>query len=86
MKEDRYTIQLSKSAQKFLDKQPDNMAQEILDDIYKLPWQGNIDMIKGKKEKVYRLRTHNVRVIYTVDHGRLIVVVIDIDNRGDVYK
>ena len=33
-----------------------------------------------------RLRTHEVRVFYTVEHDRLLVLVLDIDNRGDAYK
>lgn len=82
----KYNVELSKPARKFLAKQPQKLKDDVLNDIYKLPHTGNIDTIKGADGKVYRLRTHGVRVVYTVDHGKLLVLVIDIDNRGDVYK
>ncbi|MBY4596433.1 type II toxin-antitoxin system RelE/ParE family toxin [bacterium BD-1] len=34
----------------------------------------------------YRLRVGDWRVIYTVDSGRLIVLVLDIGPRGGIYK
>lgn len=33
-----------------------------------------------------RLRVGDYRIIYTVEHGELIVYVIDIGNRGEIYK
>lgn len=83
---EKYNIQLSKPARKFLAKQSQKLKDDVMNDIYELPHRGNIDTIKGANGRVYRLRTHGVRVIYTVDHGQLLVLVIDIDNRGDVYK
>lgn len=83
---EKYNVQLSKPARKFLAKQPQKLKDDVLNDIYKLPHSGNIDTIKGASGRLYRLRTHGVRVVYTVDHGELLVMVIDIDNRGDVYK
>ena len=37
-------------------------------------------------ENVLRLRVGTYRIIYTVDHGKLIVTVIDAGNRGQIYK
>lgn len=34
----------------------------------------------------YRLRVGDYRVIYTIDNGHYIVCVVDIGNRGDIYK
>ena len=34
----------------------------------------------------FRLRIGQWRAVYTVDHGRLLVVVIKIASRGDIYK
>ena len=42
--------------------------------------------IKSKYDDLLRLRVGNYRIVYTVDNGKLIVYVIDIDNRGDIYK
>ncbi len=35
---------------------------------------------------LYRLRVGDYRVIYTVNNGELVVYVIDVGNRGDIYK
>ena len=52
---------------------------------------GNLPMVKIIKrlqgyENVLRLRVGTYRIIYTVDHGKLIVTVIDAGNRGQIYK
>ena len=33
-----------------------------------------------------RLRVGNYRVIYRIDEGRVIVIVVDIDHRKDIYE
>lgn len=45
----------------------------------------NIKRLKGHQD-LLRLRVGDYRVIYTVNNGKLIVCVVDIGNRGDVYK
>ena len=44
-----------------------------------------IKKLKGYDD-LLRLRVGDYRIIYTVDNGKLIIYVIDIDNRGDIYK
>jgi len=40
----------------------------------------------GKKEKVFRIRVSDFRVLYRVDYENLLLVVINIDLRKKVYK
>ena len=40
---------------------------------------------KLKAEDGYRIRVGDFRVVYTVDDGRITVVVVEIGARGDVY-
>ena len=75
-----YKIILSKKAKKFIDKLP-----RLAANIERLPNGEDIKKLKGHSD-LLRLRVGNYRVIYTVDHGVLTVYVIDVDNRGDVYK
>ena len=42
--------------------------------------------IKLTGEDAYRIRVGDYRVIYTVDDGRLIVVVIDSGHRREIYR
>ena len=50
-----------------------------------LPNGEDIKKLKGHND-LFRLRVGDYRIIYTVDNGELIIYVIDINNRGDVYK
>ncbi len=80
-----YRIVLKKSAKKFLDKLPPNERGRIVRELEKLPKGEDIKPLRGHDE-LMRLRIGKYRAIYTVDNGRLVVVVIDVDSRGQVYK
>ena len=80
-----YQIILKKKAKKFVDKLPINEKKRIVSAIEHLPNGENIKKLKGYNN-LLRLRVGNYRIIYTVDNGKLIVYIIDIDNRGDIYK
>lgn len=82
-----YTIQIEKLAEKFIRKLPAPDKERVLKAIYKLPDEGDIKQLKGKKSNGFlRLRVGDYRVIYTVDHGKLIVCVVDAGNRGQIYN
>lgn len=68
-----------------MDKLPLNERKRLSAAISQLPNGEDIKKLKGHDD-LLRLRVGNYRVVYTVDNGKLIVYVIDIDNRGDIYK
>lgn len=78
-------IEIDKPALKFLAKQPKPQQERLLRAIYKLPNEGDIKRMAGA-DGLYRLRVGDYRVLYTVEDTRLIVYVLQIGNRGDVYK
>ncbi len=80
-----YNIQLEKAAIKFLQKQSKSQKDRILKAIEKLLYDGDITPLKGYND-MYRLRVGDCRVIYTKEENKLLIVIINIDNRGDVYK
>lgn len=83
----KYQIIIQKLASKFIRKLPKNESERVLKAIYNLPEGNDIRPLKGEKNKgLLRLRVGNYRIIYTVDNGKLIVYVIDADNRGEIYK
>lgn len=45
----------------------------------------NIKKLKGEFEGVYRYRLGNYRLFYRIDGLRIIVFILDISNRKDVY-
>lgn len=81
----KYRIEIDKPALKFLQKQPQAQRERLLRAIQGLPELGDIKPLGGY-ENLYRLRVGSFRVLYTIIGDLLIVRVLDIGNRGDVYK
>ena len=80
-----YQIIIKKKAKKYIDKLPINEKRRVVSAIEQLPNGEDIKKLKGHDE-LLRLRVGDYRIVYTVDNGKLIVLVIDAGNRGDIYK
>ncbi len=75
----------SRTSIKYLQKLERSVVRKIIEAIEKLPFEGDINKLKGKKIKnIYRLRIGKYRVIYSFDKEE--IKIIKIDTRGDVYK
>ncbi len=81
----QYKIEIEKKAIKFIAKQPLPQRERILKAIYKLPTFGDIKAMQGATG-YYRLRVGDYRVIYTVIDDILVVRVVAVGNRGQIYK
>lgn len=79
-----YKISIDKKAQKFILKQQKNKQILIYKAIYNLP-AGDTRPLEGHKG-LSRLRVGNYRIIYSIDHGELLICIVDAGNRGDIYK
>lgn len=82
-----YTVLLSKKAQKQLDKLSDKIAEPILEAISSLeenPRPQGYKKLKGREG--FRIRIGNYRVIYNIFDKELIVDVITLGNRRDIYE
>jgi len=79
-----YKIIIEKSAAKFLGSQSKKQQEHLLKAIYSIP-EGNVKPLQGYND-LYRLRVGNYRIICRIDGNKLIVIVLKIGNRGDVYK
>ncbi|MBK6700133.1 MAG: type II toxin-antitoxin system RelE/ParE family toxin [Saprospiraceae bacterium] len=82
-----FTVILSKKAQKQLDKFPDIIADPILLAIESLQNDPRpIGYIKLKNREGYRIRSGDYRIIYDIFDSELIIDVITLGHRKDVYK
>lgn len=82
-----YKIVLSKKAQKQLDKLSDTIAFPIIDQIKLLSANPRPNGVKKLKDREgYRIRIGNFRVIYEIIDSLLIIDVITIAHRKDVYE
>ncbi len=82
-----YTILLTKKAQKQLDKLTNDVAEPIIEAISKLenePRPNGYTKLKGRDS--YRIRVGNYRVIYEIKDEELIIDVIALGHRKDIYK
>jgi len=82
-----YTILLSKKAQKQLDKFTDQIVDPILEAIAELgknPRPVGYKKLKGRNG--CRIRVGNYRVIYEIYDSELLVDLIAVGHRKDIYK
>ena len=84
----KYRIVIAKSAEKELYKLPVQAIQQIQEVVLKLadePRPPQCKKLKGFKD-LYRIRTGDYRVIYSVRDSVLVVEVLRIGNRKDIYS
>ena len=84
-------IKYSRDSIKFLDTQTKKTVARIREAISKLtlnPPQGDIAVMQGYSDNRKRLRIGAWRIIfkYTTENQIEILLIIDIGNRGDIYK
>lgn len=82
-----YTAILSNKAQKQLDKLSDRIAEPLFDAISGLeenPRPAGCKKLKGRDG--YRIRVGNYRIIYDIFDSELIVDVITLGHRKDIYE
>ena len=72
----------SKKAVKFLKRQDVPSQKRLIAAISRLPLEGDIKKLHGIDG--YRLRVGNFRVLFNVNG--IIIDIIDIGNRGQIYK
>lgn len=82
-----YKIYLTRSAIKQLDKLNDKQASPIIEAIKQLsknPYPAGYIKLKGRS--AFRIRKGNFRIIYELNDQDLIITIIAIGNRKNVYK
>jgi mRNA interferase RelE/StbE len=77
-----FQISYSKKAVKFLKRQDVPSQKRLIAAISRLPLEGDIKKLQGIDG--YRLRVGNFRVLFNVNG--IIIDIIDIGNRGQIYK
>ncbi|MDD9954297.1 MAG: type II toxin-antitoxin system RelE/ParE family toxin [Candidatus Woesearchaeota archaeon] len=81
-----FSLVLSSHTQRFLKKTPGRVRllariRMLRDD----PFPSDMKRVVQRKEKTFRIRVGQYRVLYVVDHERQEVLIADIDKRSRVY-
>ena len=79
-----YKIEFSKAALKFIQKQPKPQKIRIINAINHLP-DGDVKKLQGDNP-YYRLRVGDYRGVYTLENSRVFIYIVNIGNRGQIYK
>ncbi|MCX4551476.1 type II toxin-antitoxin system RelE/ParE family toxin [Streptomyces sp. NBC_01267] len=86
----KYTFRFTERARRDLRGIDQPGAMRILAALTRLgddPYRADADIKKlTDQHGIYRLRVGDFRVAYTVDDGQLIILVIKIGNRRDIYR
>ncbi len=82
-----FAIQIKRNAQKALAKIPLPFQKNIIDAIYKLaenPHPNGCKKLTGKE--AWRIRISDYRVIYEVNNNQLLIFVIEVGHRKEIYR
>jgi mRNA interferase RelE/StbE len=82
-------VRFTKRADKSLRRLPRDVAERIrsrLDDLAANPYAEHLDVTKLHNRPGYRLRVGGWRVIYEIENDELIILVLRIGSRGEVYR
>jgi mRNA interferase RelE/StbE len=85
---DRYRIEVTRDAMRALaklDKPVRRRVQVAIDGLGENPRPSGVIALQGV-HGAFRLRVGNYRVIYTVDDHRLVVLVVDLGHRREIYR
>jgi mRNA interferase RelE/StbE len=83
----KYTLLVERYAQKQILKLDKKVIPSIKKAIFGLAENPRPQgYLKLKGEEAYRIRVGNYRIIYEIDNGKLIVMVVTVGHRKDIYK
>ncbi|WP_236790414.1 type II toxin-antitoxin system RelE/ParE family toxin [Amycolatopsis sp. GM8] len=86
-----YSIRILRPAQKMLDRlarsQPKHAEaiEDAIEDLAGDPRPPGVKLLKGAAG-VWRIRVGGYRICYTIDDGELLILVVTISTRDDVYQ
>ena len=85
----KYDVEISESAEKFLEKIPKKDRLRIIEKIDVLtndPMPSGSIKLQGQKPALYRLRSGDYRVVYSIKKDILIILIVEIGHRREVYR
>jgi len=84
-----YSIVIKKQASKGMLQLPRKIAEKFRLAFKELavdPYNTGYDIKKLSDREGYRLRISSYRAIYAIDAGQLVILVVKVGPRGDIYK
>lgn len=88
MSNHRYTVEVKHSAQKAFSALPRDIQKQIAEKLLSLetaPFQPGCKKISGRAD-TWRIRAGSYRIVYEVRENVLVVIVIRIGHRREIYR
>ena len=82
-----YTVKYTQEAKKRigkLDKSIQKIIQKAIDSLTRNPYKGK--RLSYELAGLYSYRTSDYRIIYKIEEGQLIIIVITVGHRREIYK
>jgi len=83
-----YQVKVAEEAAKFIRKQDKRIQRQIINNIRALaqnPRPQGCKKLQGYKE-LYRIRSGNYRIVYSIREKMLLVFVVRVAHRKDIYR
>jgi len=84
-----YRVELLADAESDLAALPVKVQRQVLRKLEALalnPTPPGVKVLRGTRERTYRIRSGDYRIVYRVESGRLVVLVLRVAPRRDVYR
>lgn len=85
-----YTIEFVRSSRKEFEKLPAAIRKKVVEALKLLSFNPYSEILKIKKlkatEDLFRIRIGDYRIVYEIRNDKLVVVVIKIGHRREIYK
>ena len=85
----RYTVTIIPSALRTIQSLPRNLRERIrekIDSLAESPRPHGVKQLQGSQKGCLRLRVGDYRIIYRVEDDRLLVLVVAVGHRREVYR
>ncbi|MCJ7778028.1 MAG: type II toxin-antitoxin system RelE/ParE family toxin [Sedimentisphaerales bacterium] len=83
-----YQVKVAEEAAKFIRKQDKRIQRQIINNIRELaqnPRPQGCNKLQGYEE-LYRIRSGNYRIVYTIREKMLLIFVVRVAHRKDIYR
>ena len=82
----KYTVVITLSVRRYLKKLPDKLADKVESEMLKLEINPRpVGCLKLKGRNAYRIRSGNYRIIYEIVDNILLINVVAVGHRRDIY-
>ncbi len=84
-----FELEFSNKSKNFLKKQEKEICSRILEKLKELcenPFPKNCKRVEGRKEKIFRIRVGEFRILYLMLNDKNKILISNIDKRSKVYE